>query len=180
VALATSPASRNGLGPHLAAGGEAAVFAEIEQELVEHFVELASIVGLPRSYGEIYGLLYASRRPLSFADIHERLALSKGSVSQGLRALREIGAVRPIETGDDRREHFVAETELRRLLAGFVSRGLRPRLKTGIERIERLRLRHRNAGKSEDARLLGMRLDKLQSWHRKGGMLLPIITKFLG
>ncbi len=50
-------------------------------------------LGLPKSYGEVYGLLYASANPLSFAEIHQRISLSKGSVSGGLKALKEFGAI---------------------------------------------------------------------------------------
>lgn len=72
----------------------ASLLSAFEHEVVEVFVGLAKVLGLPKSYGEIYGLLFASAQPLSFADIQEKLDLSKGSVSQGLRALRDLGAVR--------------------------------------------------------------------------------------
>ena len=70
-------------------GNGTAGVAELENEIVEHFADLAAMLAQPRSYGQIYGLLFASTQPLSFTDIVERLDLSKGSVSQGLKALRE-------------------------------------------------------------------------------------------
>jgi HTH-type transcriptional regulator, glycine betaine synthesis regulator len=138
--------------------------------------------GLPRSYGEIYGLLYASARPLSFTDIQERLDVSKGSVSPGLKALREVGAIRQAQGSDPRREHFEAETELRALLSGFLKESIVPQLQRGSGRIATMKSAHRATlvAKNGDGRLLQSRLDKLQSWHRKGGALLPLISKFLG
>jgi HTH-type transcriptional regulator, glycine betaine synthesis regulator len=155
---------------------------KLEGEIVALFSDLAVVIGLPRSYGGIYGLLYASALPLSFTDIQEKLALSKGSVSQGMRALREVGAIRPVEAADERREHFVPETELRKLISGFLKESIEPRLKNGASRIETIRSRHRTAlgAKGEQGRLLLGRLEKLQSWHRKGGTLLPLVSKFLG
>src|SRR4051812_20709987 len=100
----------------------------IEDELIAHFADLAGAFGFPRSYGQIYGLLYASARPLSFTDIQERLKLSKGSVSQGLKTLRDAKAIRPAEGADWRREHFAPETELRQLLAGFMADAVLPRV----------------------------------------------------
>jgi hypothetical protein len=51
------------------------------------------VFGVPKSVGQIYGLLYASPEPLSFSDIVERLDISKGSASQGLQLLRSLGAI---------------------------------------------------------------------------------------
>ncbi len=65
-----------------------------EAEVVAVFADLVVLLGLPKSMGEIYGLVFASAEPPTFADIEQKLGLSKGSVSQGLRALRELGAVR--------------------------------------------------------------------------------------
>ena len=68
-----------------------------ETECVKFFAEVVQVFGVPKSIGQIYGLLYASPRPLSFSDIVERLEISKGSASQGLQLLRELGAVNVAE-----------------------------------------------------------------------------------
>jgi hypothetical protein len=57
------------------------------------FADIVSALGIPKSIGQIYGLLYASATPLSFSDIVDRLDISKGSVSQGLQLLRSLGAI---------------------------------------------------------------------------------------
>ena len=156
--------------------------SELENEIVDHFANLASMLAQPRSYGQIYGLLFASTRPLSFTDIVERLDLSKGSVSQGLKALHAVGAIRPAEGPDWRREHFVAETELRMLIAGLLKESIQPQLKQGTAHVEAMRVRHRplSASRNGAGKALQDRLEKLHSWHRKGCALLPLISKFLG
>jgi hypothetical protein len=58
---------------------------------------VVQIFGVPKSVGQIYGLLYASPEPLSFSDIVVRLGISKGSASQGLRLLRSLGAINVAE-----------------------------------------------------------------------------------
>lgn len=65
-----------------------------EAEIVAVFADLVVLLGLPKSMGEIYGFIFASAEPPTFADIEQKLDLSKGSVSQGLRALRELGAIK--------------------------------------------------------------------------------------
>jgi DNA-binding transcriptional regulator GbsR (MarR family) len=155
---------------------------ELEYEITDHFADLASMLAQPRSYGQIYGLLFASTRPLSFTDIVERLDLSKGSVSQGLKALRAVGAIRPAEGPDWRREHFVAEVELRMLIAGLLRESIQPQLKQGMARVEGMRSRHRStlSARNGGGKAMQGRLEKLHSWHRKSNALLPLISKFLG
>lgn len=64
-----------------------------EIECSDFFAEAMQVFGVPKSVGQIYGLLYASPRPLSFSGIVERLEISKGSASQGLQFLRSLGAI---------------------------------------------------------------------------------------
>ena len=63
---------------------------EITLESVDFFVRMMSIMGLPRSVGEIYGLLYFSEDPLSMDQICKKLGISVGSASQGLKTLRNL------------------------------------------------------------------------------------------
>lgn len=64
-----------------------------ETECATFFSEVVQVFGVPKSIGQIYGLLYASPEPLSFSDIVVRLKISKGSASQGLQLLRSLGAI---------------------------------------------------------------------------------------
>ena len=62
-----------------------------EEAVVDFFVDAADLLGVPKSVAVLYGIVFASPQPLSFADIEARGSLSKGSVSQGLRVLRKMG-----------------------------------------------------------------------------------------
>jgi hypothetical protein len=68
--------------------------ADFQNECATFFSEVVQVFGVPKSVGQIYGLLYASPEPLSFSDIVERLEISKGSASQGLQLLRSLGAIK--------------------------------------------------------------------------------------
>jgi hypothetical protein len=95
--------------------------------------------------------------------------------------LRAVGAVQPSPGPDHRREHFVPEVELRQLIAGLLKDSLQLQLKEGTRRVEGMLSRHRAAGaKTEHTKVLASRLEKLRSWHRKAGTLVPLISKFLG
>jgi hypothetical protein len=70
---------------------------DFQAECVAFFAEVVQVFGVPKSVGQIYGLLYGSPEPLSFSDIVERLEISKGSASQGLQLLRSLGAIKLAE-----------------------------------------------------------------------------------
>ena len=65
-------------------------------QAISFFVHAFAALSLPRSIGEIYGLLFSTEEALSLDDIIERLRISKGSASEGLRWLRSLGAVNPV------------------------------------------------------------------------------------
>src|SRR5436190_23572761 len=92
----------------------------LETEIIDFFVQLSRLLGQPRSLAEIYGLLFISARPLAMDHLIERLNLSKGSASQGLKFLRNIGAVKTVYVPGDRRAHYEAVAELRNLVTRFL------------------------------------------------------------
>src|SRR2546421_11520943 len=90
-----------------------APLSPLETEIIDLFVQVSHLLGQPRSLAEIYGLLFISARPLAMDDLIERLQMSKGSASQGLKFLRSVGAVRPVYVPGERRVHYEAVAELR-------------------------------------------------------------------
>jgi DNA-binding transcriptional regulator GbsR (MarR family) len=151
-----------------------------ELEVIDLFLNAANSVGLPKSFGQIYGLLFCRDQPLSMDEIIRLLAISKGSVSQGLRALRQLGAVSSVYTGGDRKEHFIAEIRLRKLVSGFLKKQADPHMEKGVFRLESIR---ELLGKEKDGDSLkrGERREKiLSSWHRQMSRLLPWVKMIAG
>jgi hypothetical protein len=111
---------------------------------------MAQTLGAPRSLGEIYGLLFATARPLSFQDINDRLDLSKGSVSQGLRFLRTLGAIQSVAVEGDRREYFEPVVELRALVGGFLKERINPQLAEWGVRAKALKIEDFNLGEGRE------------------------------
>ena len=56
-------------------------WSSLEAEVIGLFVQLSRIIGQPRSYAELYGLLFMSPQPLTMDELIRRLGISKGSVS---------------------------------------------------------------------------------------------------
>jgi len=147
--------------------------------MIDLFVRIANLIGQPRSVGELYGLLFVSEAPLCIEDFMDRLQLSKGSVSQGLRTLRAFGAVKPTYLPGERKDYFVAETELKKLASGFARDEVIPHLESGLIRLQAL---HQTANRLPPAQQphARERLAKLESWHSKANKIFPFLLKMLG
>ena len=156
--------------------------APLERQVVDVFVDGVRVLGLPRSIGEIYGLLFISRAPQSLDDLVSRLNISKGSASQGLRLLKSLGAVSETQGngGTERRTYYEPAVELKRLVGGFIREQIRPHLESGKTKIGRLVATAREVPDAEHRKFLSERVNRLDQWMRSGGKVLPLLQKILG
>lgn len=152
---------------------------EIQLGMAGIFADLADLLGNPSSLGSIYGLLFASSEPLSMEEIVERLGISTGTASQGLRRLVEMQAILPQKEDGERVTRYSAKLELRPFVAMFLEQQLLPRIGRSAERVEGLKAKL--SSMPEDSRKeLGIRLERASKWHCRAGTFLPLIRKFLG
>lgn len=154
----------------------------IEEQVISLFVDGVRVLGLPRSVGEIYGLLYISPAPLSLDDLVERLGISKGSASQGLRTLKTLGAVREANPNGqpERRTYYEPAIELKRLVGGFIREQIRPHLDSGKSKVGELASAAAAIDHPEYRQFLKDRIERLNHWMKTGGKVLPILQKLLG
>jgi len=150
----------------------------LETEVISLFVQLSRMLGLPQSLAEIYGLLFISSRPLAMDDLIERLKLSKGSASQGLKFLRKSGAVRMAYVPGDRRVHYEALAELRNLVTRFLADSVVPQLDLSKARLDEILSLARQLPSGGKERVLA-RVQMLQSWHNRTRRFLPVVVKLL-
>jgi len=162
--------------------GERDVLDPLERQVVDIFVDGVRVLGLPRSIGEIYGLLFISRSPQSLDDLVRRLEISKGSASQGLRALKSLGAVREASGNGngERRTYFEPAVELKRLVGGFIREQVRPHLDSGKSRVRQLAETASAVEDPDQRKFLSDRVERLEQWMRSGGRVLPLLQKILG
>ncbi len=152
--------------------------SEIEIEAIELFINFLKLIGLPKSVGEIYGLLFVSSKPLSMEDLMERLQISLGAASQGLKLLRSFGAVKVVYAPGERRDHFVADLELSRFATSFIKGELKPRMERALQRIEHME--SLAAGMNpEEKKAAIQRIERLKHWMERGQKMMPWILKFL-
>lgn len=154
--------------------------SELEGKTIAFFCDGVRILGLPPSVGEIYGLLYISRSPLSQADLVDRLGISKGSASQGLNLLKTLGALQEVSGPDSRRSYFEANLNLKRLVGGFIRGQIRPHLRSGEAKLDDLQMIAEQEADPEVREFFLERFTKLERWSNRAQRLLPMLQRFLG
>jgi len=147
----------------------------IEDSVMGLCVRLCSLLGLPKSIGLIYGAVFVAREPMEAGQICRKLKISRGSVSQGLKFLKELGAIRSEGLKQNRAEHFVVEDHLRKAVETFVTKKIGPAFDELGEEVVRLEKDPNNKLPIE----LKERLETIRRWHSHGQLLLPLVTGFL-
>jgi HTH-type transcriptional regulator, glycine betaine synthesis regulator len=152
--------------------------SDLEIEAIEMFINFLRLIGLPKSIGEIYGLLFVSIQPLSMDDLMNRLNISLGAASQGLKLLRSFGAVEVTYRAGDRRDYYTADLKLSNFVTAFIKDELQPRMERSLERIERMERLMEDLEPAE-RKATRERIDRLRHWLQKGQTMMPWILRFL-
>lgn len=96
-------------------------------QAAEAFIESmglsAQADGLPRIAGRMWGFFIIYGGPISFADLAEKLQVSRGSISTNARILRDLGIIERVTRPGDRQDYYcLADEPYDRLLEGYVER----------------------------------------------------------
>ena len=157
--------------------------ARTEDEMIEACGRFAQSLGVARSVGEIYGLLYMAAKPLNFEEIAGALSLSKASVSTGTRQLMALGCIRKVWRREERKEYFEAEQEIGTLVRSAYEKIFKARLQNAEEHLNEM-LACLEADKAKydpaDFRLKHQRLKKLLKVQSRIRKVLPFVDKILG
>jgi len=146
-----------------------------EDSILNLCVKLCSILGLPKSIGLIYGAVFVASEPMEAGQICRKLKISRGSVSQGLKFLKELGAIRSEGLSGNRAEHFVTEDHLRKAVETFVTKKIGPAFDELGGEVVRLE-KDPNLNLPKELR---EKLETIRRWHSHGQLLLPLVTGFL-
>ncbi len=143
----------------------------LERDIIAYWVQTATLLGYPRSVGEIFGYIFLSEQPVNADDLVEHLGISRSGAGQGLKALLDIGAIRPAHNIADRRDHYQMQSDLGVLVKQFLNVRVFPPL-------EELR-RQRDALKETVAASrnphLAQRFEKLLRWQGKASPLIAVL-----
>lgn len=84
----------------------------VMEAFVLHWGEMGSRWGLNRTVAQIYALLYVAGKPLPADEIADTLKVARSNVSTSIRELQSWGLIGRTQAIGDRRDHFMAETDL--------------------------------------------------------------------
>ncbi len=158
--------------------GKKPTLSPLEQNTLELLVDSVRAIGLPRSLGEIYGILYLSPKPLCMDDIIQKLDISIGSASQGLRQLKSFKAIRTVYIQGQRKDYFIAENKLRDLSARFIKEEVMPRLEANCEKIAEIQKMITESPEAE-REYHAQQINHLLRWQKNGLRVLKIIDKLI-
>lgn len=108
------------------------------QAFILHWGEMGTQWGVNRSVSQIHALLYLSDRPLTAEDIVDSLGLARSNVSTGLKELQSYGIIKRTHVPGDRRDHFVAETDLWEMLMRIAAERKRREIDPTLEHLAAL------------------------------------------
>ena len=158
--------------------------SKARQEMVEVGSRICQILGLPRSTGQIFGLLYLSAEPLSLNQMSSMLGISKGSASIGTRQLAAWAAIRKVWIPGDRRDYYEVIEDLGQLIRGNYNNLIKPKIESSKDRLKMLKFNLNEDFKSgaipldKKERLVG-RINALEKIHKRFYKFLPMAEKLI-
>jgi len=93
--------------------------------IISAIAQTMVIYGVTPSVGRIYGVLYFSDEPMFLDEIKDAVAMSKGSVSTGLRELLETEMIIKVWKKGDRKDHYIAEKDFVKNFITFFVKNIR-------------------------------------------------------
>jgi len=125
---------QNSLEPD-AAPASTPVLSKTRLDMIEVGGRVFQLLGLPRTAGQIYGLLYLSPTPLTLDEIAELLAIGKSTAGSGSRQLVQFKVIRVVWVHGERRDRYEVDPDLGNLLRAGYSDYIKPRLATSQKRL---------------------------------------------
>jgi len=129
-----------------------------KEKFVEIWGSLGSQWGVNRTMAQIHALLLVSTNPLSTEQIMEDLQISRGNANMNTRALIDWGLVHKVLKTGERREFFIAESDMWEVARKIASERRKRELSPLIDRLQVLGEFETKKGNKEEkhfANLLG-------------------------
>lgn len=105
--------------------GDAERLEESRDILESAIAQSMAVYGVTPSVGRIYSVLYFSKTPMTLKQIQDHVAMSKASVSNGVRELLDTEMVSKIWRKGERQDHYIAEKDFFRNFINFFVKMLR-------------------------------------------------------
>lgn len=109
---------------------------ESERVVSDAVGRLMVLWGFKRNMGRVWTILFLSDEPLTAKQLQHRLQLSSGAVSMTLSELSRWGVVHKYWVQGERRDHYVAESNLWKMISRVLRERERGEVESAIEAFE--------------------------------------------
>jgi DNA-binding transcriptional regulator GbsR (MarR family) len=148
---------------------------EGKDKFLQAWGTLGTSWGINRTMAQIHALMMISPRALSADEVMEELQISRGNANMNIRALMDWGLVYKELRAGDRREYFVAEKDMwkvvRQIILNRKKRELEPILKI-LDEISGV-----TENDSEEAKALAKAVNDIKLFSSKADATLDMLIK---
>jgi DNA-binding transcriptional regulator GbsR (MarR family) len=107
-------------------------------EFINTWGQLGMNWGICKTMGHIHGLLLISSEPICADDIKTSLSISRGNVAMNIKSLLDWELIKKIHKPHDRKEYYLAEKELWKILQKVIIMRKKKELQPLLESLDRL------------------------------------------
>lgn len=155
---------------------------EIRNDWIDQIGERAERFGFPRIAGQLEGLLYLTRTPMSLDEMAARLEVSKASVSTNIRLLERWKVVRRAYNRGSRQNFYEMNGDLWEIETEVMSTIIRDELDRFRKHLEGSRQRikgskGRSAAEKKDLKHLRARFEELNDYLEAVDHFLGVLAK---
>lgn len=111
-------------------------YENIKDHFVHSIAKNMTLYGITPSIGRLYGALYFANEPMTLDDMGKELAMSKTSMSTGVRTLTEMKMVEPVFRRGVRKDLYETEEDWYKSFTALFSRQWKSATETNIEEAE--------------------------------------------
>jgi DNA-binding transcriptional regulator GbsR (MarR family) len=142
---------------------------EAKVKFIQAWGAFGSNWGINRTMAQVHALLLVAREALCADDIMERLQISRGNANMNIRALIDWGLVYKELKPGERREYFVAEKDMWKVVRQIIIHRKKKELEPAIKILEEVQ---QVEGESEEKEEFVNMIQDIELFSRKADSLL--------
>ncbi len=150
---------------------------------VRRWGEMGNYWGINRTMAEIHAMLYVAADPVCTDDVMEMLQISRGNASMNLRSLVDWGLIQRIHIRGDRKEYFVALTDVWQMFETIIRQRTRREVQPILDTIKHCRDMvaeggDESAAGSSPTALYLRRIDAMNDFLEAVGAVVEMLLQF--
>lgn len=146
---------------------------ESKLKFIQAWGSLGTNWGINRTMAQVHALLMVSAEALSADDIMAYLQISRGNANMNIRALIDIGLVyKSIRTGE-RREFFIAEKEMSKVVRQIILHRKKKELEPLLHILQEIKT---TQDESPEAQVFSKTVENIQLFAQKADTLLDMLV----